>query len=144
MPPSDSERAPAPAPRLDELNLVNAGYVADLYEQYRADPASVAAERRAAFDAGSGGDEPVAPRAGETNGRAETAAASAEPASQGARHAAAEAPEPDTEAAQQAAAEAPNPDTEAPTTPPPASAAAALPDGATPIKGPAARLAQNM
>ncbi len=44
----------------DALNLVNAGYVADLYEQYRADPASVEPEWRRLFDSGAGGFEPVA------------------------------------------------------------------------------------
>ena len=40
---------------LDDLNLVNAGYVADLYERYRSDPASVDTEWRALFDSGAGG-----------------------------------------------------------------------------------------
>ncbi len=95
----------------DALNLVNAGYVADLYERYRADPASVEAEWRARFDAGFAGFDPVtAGDRGSTNGRP-------------------------------GAPEAP----EAPTTPAtPTTPAAVLPDGATPIKGPAARLAKNM
>ena len=77
---------------IDELNLVNAGYLLDLYDTYRADPASVDAEWRAFFDAGRGGFEPVA------------------------------------------------------STPHPTAAtgAPALPAGATPIKGAAARLAHNM
>ena len=44
---------------LDDLNLVNAGYVADLYEQYRADPASVDALWRSQFDKGWAGFEPI-------------------------------------------------------------------------------------
>ena len=61
MPPTDPT---------DALNLVNAGYVADLYEQYRRDPASVDAEWRSLFDSGAGGYEPVAARAPEgTNGK---------------------------------------------------------------------------
>src|SRR6266513_1376463 len=43
----------------DDLNLINAGYVADLYELYRADPSSVDPEWRARFDAGFAGLEPV-------------------------------------------------------------------------------------
>jgi len=86
---------------LDDLNLVNAGYVADLYERYRADPATVEPQWRNLFDSGFGGIEPVT--------RASAAATN------GAR----------------AAADAP------PTRPP-------LPEGATPIKGPAASLARNM
>ena len=39
----------------DALNLVNAGYVADLYDQYRRDPTSVDAEWRSLFDSGAGG-----------------------------------------------------------------------------------------
>ena len=97
----------------DSLNLVNAGYVADLYERYRTDPASVDEEWRARFDGGFAGFAPVTvaapPAAPSTNGRTEAARA-AEPAS------------------------------------PPTAAAEAkpLPTGATPIKGPAARLATNM
>ncbi|MCA1568811.1 MAG: multifunctional oxoglutarate decarboxylase/oxoglutarate dehydrogenase thiamine pyrophosphate-binding subunit/dihydrolipoyllysine-residue succinyltransferase subunit [Chloroflexi bacterium] len=86
---------------LDDLNLVNAGYVADLYERYRADPATVEPQWRNLFDSGFGGFEPVTrASAGATNG---------------ARAA-----------------------TDAPATRPP------LPEGATPIKGPAASLARNM
>ncbi len=80
---------------LDELNLVNAGYVADLYEQYRTDPTSVDPEWRGLFDSGAGGFEPV----------------TVEP-------------------------QAPS-NGDAPSEP-------SLPEGATPIKGPASRLAQNM
>ncbi|MEA2650301.1 MAG: hypothetical protein QOI85_22, partial [Chloroflexota bacterium] len=99
----DPER---PTDTLDELNLVNAGYVADLYERYRNDPASVDGEWRRLFDSGAGGYEPVAA-----------------PSSNGNRQA-----------------------TDAPTPAAPAAvpAATSIPEGATPIKGPAARLAHNM
>ena len=92
----------------DALNLVNAGYVADLYDRYRADPSSVDPEWRSLFDSGAGGYEPVAPPASATP-----------PAGNGSGQ-----PEPPAAASQPAQA--------------------AVPDGATPIKGPAARLAQNM
>ncbi|HEY6607694.1 MAG TPA: multifunctional oxoglutarate decarboxylase/oxoglutarate dehydrogenase thiamine pyrophosphate-binding subunit/dihydrolipoyllysine-residue succinyltransferase subunit [Candidatus Limnocylindria bacterium] len=85
---------------LDGLNLVNAGYLLDLYDAYRADPAAVDPEWRAYFDAGRGGFEPVV-----------------------------------------AAAPVPARDTVAVEVGP---VAAKVPEGATPIKGPAARLAQNM
>ncbi|MBA2631894.1 MAG: multifunctional oxoglutarate decarboxylase/oxoglutarate dehydrogenase thiamine pyrophosphate-binding subunit/dihydrolipoyllysine-residue succinyltransferase subunit [Chloroflexi bacterium] len=91
---------------IDALNLLNAGYVADIYEQYRADPTSVDAGWRSLFDSGTAGFEPVSAPAGPTNGSREAdAAAAPEKAS------------------------------------PPA---APVPAGATPIRGPAARLAQNM
>ena len=45
---------------LDEFPGVNAGYVLDLYERYRRDPASVDAETRKAFEAWT----PVLPSAG--------------------------------------------------------------------------------
>ncbi len=83
---------------LTNLNLVNAGYLLDLYDRYRDDPASVDDEWKAYFDAGRDGFEPVV-------------ASKAAPAGEGAAE-----PRADT----------------------------ALPDGATPIKGPAARLAANM
>ena len=85
---------------LSSLNLVNAGYLLDLYDRYRDDPASVDDEWRAYFDAGRDGFEPVAPKASSTTVAVEVGAGG---------------------------------NTEAP-----------LPDGATLIKGPAARLAQNM
>jgi multifunctional 2-oxoglutarate metabolism enzyme len=103
---------------LDELNLVNAGYVADLYERYRADPGSVDPEWRSLFDKGTAGFEPAQPAAAGENGDRE--AAQPEPA-------------PTTPTAEAPTA----PAAEAPGTP-------SVPDGATPIKGPAARLAQNM
>jgi len=94
----------SPTTTLDELNLVNAGYVADLYEQYRNDPASVDAQWRSLFDSGAGGFEPVSAPASATNGDRQSVTPKAEAAP----------------------------------------ATASVPDGATPIKGPAARLAQNM
>jgi 2-oxoglutarate dehydrogenase E1 component len=107
MPSSESDTtAPADATAasaagnggLDRLNLVNAGYLLDLYDTYRADPSSVDAEWRAYFDAGRDGFEPVV---------------KAEPATE------------------KVAVEV-------------GPIKTAVPDGATPIKGPAARLAQNM
>src|SRR5688500_11277567 len=79
MPSTDPERA---STALDELNLVNAGYVADLYERYRSDPASVDDGWRHLFDSGAGGFEPVTAAAPATNGDrlAETAPAAAPPA----------------------------------------------------------------
>ncbi len=65
MPSNDPERA---STALDELNLVNAGYVADLYEQYRADPTSVDDGWRHLFDSGAGGFEPVTAAGPATNG----------------------------------------------------------------------------
>ena len=103
-----------PSDPTDALNLLNAGYVADLYEQYRRDPTSVDAEWRGLFDSGAGGFEPVGTPTATTNGG--PAAAAPEPSAR---------PEAPPEAASRA--EGPQ-----------------LPDGATPIKGPAARLAQNM
>ncbi|MDQ2934594.1 MAG: multifunctional oxoglutarate decarboxylase/oxoglutarate dehydrogenase thiamine pyrophosphate-binding subunit/dihydrolipoyllysine-residue succinyltransferase subunit [Chloroflexota bacterium] len=77
------------------LESVNAGYVAELYAQYRRDPASVDPEWRTLFESGAGGFEPVAPTVPPSAGNGQ---ADARP----------------------------------------------IPAGATPIKGPAARLAQNM
>ena len=102
--PAQSDPAQTTTDPLDELNLVNAGYVADLYERYRQDPGSVEPEWRSVFDNGTGGFEPVQSAAAGGNGEQQ-------------------APQPTT-------AEAPQ--------------APSVPDGATPIKGPAARLAQNM
>ena len=104
MPPNDPT---------DALNLVNAGYVADLYERYRRDPASVDPAWRKLFDSGAGGFEPVA-----ATSDTSTASSNGGPA--------ADTPTP-----------APAAETR-PAEPPP------VPEGATPIKGPAARLAQNM
>ncbi|HEX6654659.1 MAG TPA: 2-oxo acid dehydrogenase subunit E2, partial [Candidatus Limnocylindria bacterium] len=95
-PPTAVERA------LDEMNVVNAGYVAELYEQFRRDPSSVEGEWRALFESGlqPGAVPPPAGPAAEPAGNGVTAS---EPA-----------------------------------------AAPSLPAGATPLKGPAARLAKNM
>jgi multifunctional 2-oxoglutarate metabolism enzyme len=107
----ETDPAPAAADPLDEMNLVNAGYVADLYERYRQDPASVDPEWRTLFDNGAAGFEPVtaAPAAANGDQQATTAPAAAQA---------------------QAKEEAP----EAPS----------VPEGATAIKGAAARLAKNM
>jgi multifunctional 2-oxoglutarate metabolism enzyme len=99
----------------DALNLVNAGYVADLYDRYRADPSSVDPEWRSLFDSGAGGFEPAGPPP-----EAPSRDGNGGPTS-----------EPPAVAESAAAAE-------------PAEEKAPVPDGATPIKGPAARLAQNM
>jgi 2-oxoglutarate dehydrogenase E1 component len=51
------------------LDSVNAGYVAELYEQYRRDPSSVDREWRVLFDSGRAGFTPVAPdQGGDGNG----------------------------------------------------------------------------
>ena len=107
----ENDPAQTTADPLDELNLVNAGYVADLYEHYRQDPDSVDPLWRSQFDKGWAGFEPVHAPPETGNGDQQTTAA-APPA---------------------AAAEAS-----------PESSAPSVPVGATPIKGPAARLAQNM
>jgi 2-oxoglutarate dehydrogenase E1 component len=99
----------------DALNLVNAGYVADLYEQYRRDPASIEPEWRSLFDSGAAGFEPVATPSS-TNGEGT------------------DAPSPNPSAAEP----------KAPASAAPAPTPAAIPEGATPIKGPSARLVQNM
>ena len=104
-----------PSDPTDALNLLNAGYVADLYERYRRDPTSVDPEWRSLFDSGAGGFEPVASPAPATNGGPSTVATETAP--------------PTAPPARDEAATASGP---------------ALPSGATPIKGPAARLAQNM
>jgi len=103
----------------DDLNLINAGYVADLYDRYLADPESVEPEWRARFDAGFGGFAPAAARHGSGNGDASAAQAPSAP---------------DTQAPSA-------PETQAPSAPP---GPAPLPAGALPITGPAARLVRNM
>ena len=100
----------------DALNLVNAGYVADLYDQYRRDPASVDPEWRSLFDSGAGGFEPVAVAAEQAAGGNGSAQGADEPGHAPTAASGAEGP----------------------------TATATAPEGATPIKGPAARLAQNM
>ena len=103
--PETEQPQPGAPPRdpLDELNLVNAGYVADLYEQYRSDPASVDDSWRKVFDSGTAGFEPVKAATTPAKDNGEQAAP-----------------------------------------PPPAPAKPSVPEGATAIKGPAAKLAQNM
>ena len=117
----------------DALNLVNAGYVADLYERYRRDPASVDPEWRSLFDSGAGGFEPVA-ASGDGTGNGAPAST---PDASGSSTSGAAATAPAATAAKPEAEIAPEPAVEA-------KAATPVPDGATPIKGPAARLAQNM
>jgi 2-oxoglutarate decarboxylase len=116
MPPSDQPPPPSDVERaLDEMNAVNAGYVAELYEQFRRDPSSVGGEWRALFESGlQPGAPPPSPPA-------------ASPGRNGAN------------ATQQVSAAPP-----APPAPPVGQIRAGLPAGASPIKGPAARLAQNM
>ncbi|HEX5038875.1 MAG TPA: multifunctional oxoglutarate decarboxylase/oxoglutarate dehydrogenase thiamine pyrophosphate-binding subunit/dihydrolipoyllysine-residue succinyltransferase subunit [Candidatus Limnocylindria bacterium] len=80
MPTDPDQPAPsATSEPLDELNLVNAGYVADLYERYRLDPASVDPEWRTLFDSGATGLEPVAATPPTANGDQQQAAAAAAP-----------------------------------------------------------------
>jgi 2-oxoglutarate dehydrogenase E1 component len=123
----------APHDPLEELNLVNAGYVAELYEQYQRDPSSVDAEWRTLFDSGAAGFAPAAPSAPVTEGNGQPAgpqAVQAEaPMPAAAEERAAPAPEAEVRAAQAERAEP---------------SAPSAPAGGTPIKGPAARLAQNM
>jgi 2-oxoglutarate dehydrogenase E1 component len=58
MPPHE----PAEETRIERaLDSLNAGYVAEIYDQYRRDPASVDREWRTLFESGAGGFEPVAP-----------------------------------------------------------------------------------
>jgi 2-oxoglutarate dehydrogenase E1 component len=116
----------------DALNLVNAGYVADLYEQYRRDPSSVEPEWRAMFDSGVGGFEPV------------TAPSVVDASSNGGPAAADAAPAPATDAREAPAAEAPATEPATERAPAPSPTPSPVPEGATPIKGPAARLAKNM
>jgi 2-oxoglutarate dehydrogenase E1 component len=60
MPPHE----PAEQARIERaLDSLNAGYVAELYAQYRLDPASVEHEWRSLFESGAGGFEPAPPQA---------------------------------------------------------------------------------
>ena len=60
MPPHE----PAEETRIERaLDSLNAGYVAEIYDQYRRDPASVDREWRTLFESGAGGFEPAAPTA---------------------------------------------------------------------------------
>jgi 2-oxoglutarate decarboxylase len=102
MPPPDQPERSKVDRTLDAMNAVNAGYVAELYEQFRRDPASVEGEWRALFESGASGLA-AAPGSAPAPGAAEQGNGSAE-----------------------------------------ATTTSSLPPGATPIKGPAARLAQNM
>ncbi len=92
MPPHE----PAEETRIERaLDSLNAGYIAELYAQYRRDPASVDQEWRSLFQSGAGGFEPAPPQNPPSGGNGSGAVTQAPP-------------------------------------------------GATPIKGPAARLASNM
>jgi 2-oxoglutarate decarboxylase len=114
MSPTEQTPDAPPGPALDS---VNAGYVAELYEQYRRDPGSVDPEWRRFF-AGSAG----------TDGHPAAPAPPAEPAPAPAELAV-DTPVPAPAPA--AADEGPE-------------AVAPIPEGASLIRGPAARLVQNM
>jgi multifunctional 2-oxoglutarate metabolism enzyme len=116
MPPNAPD---PPDPQDPALDNVNAGYVAELYEQYRRDPASVDAEWRTLFESGQAG---VAPAPSQPEARPEGNGGQAAPTTT--------PPTPAATAEPARAAEMPP--------------AAQAPAGATPIRGPAARLAQNM
>ena len=59
MPPHE----PAEETRIERaLDSLNAGYIAELYAQYRRDPASVDQEWRSLFESGAGGFEPAPPQ----------------------------------------------------------------------------------
>ena len=116
MPPSEPPQSSDVEQTLDTVNAVNAGYVAELYEQFRRDPASVDGEWRALFESGAMG-----PPATVASGNGQQAAAPVSEAATSPPTAATPAPAPAAPATEQD-----------------------LPPGATPIKGPAARLAQNM
>jgi len=134
------------ADALEELNLVNAGYVADLYEQYRTDPSSVDDDWRRLFESGAAGFEPVVARSAAQNGNEEAAQA------QSAEAPSAETPPAEATPASAAPAEATSgaeassarADPSAAPAATPIPAVETLPEGATPIRGPAARLAHNM
>ncbi len=117
----------------EALESVNAGYVREMYEQFRRDPSSVEPEWRSLFADGEAtlGDlgEPAST---EGNGASETReAADAAPAAA------------ETEQPAPAQTAAP-PEAAPPAQAAPPEAAPEPPPGATPIRGPAARLAQNM
>jgi 2-oxoglutarate decarboxylase len=118
MPPDDPPQPTDVDRTLDSVNPVNAGYVAELYEQFRRDPASVEGEWRALFESGAAGPGPATAQAAADQGNG-TGAASSSAAEAAAAPMAEQAPEAPAEARP-------------------------LPRGASPIKGPAARLAQNM
>ncbi|HET6744337.1 MAG TPA: multifunctional oxoglutarate decarboxylase/oxoglutarate dehydrogenase thiamine pyrophosphate-binding subunit/dihydrolipoyllysine-residue succinyltransferase subunit [Candidatus Limnocylindria bacterium] len=112
MPPQDSPESSDIDRTLETVNAVNAGYVAELYEQFRRDPDSVDRDWRVLFESGGAGFAPTAVPDG--------VAEQGNGAGSGASAVAPDAPRPEEALA-----------------PPP-------PPGATPIKGPAARLAANM
>ena len=70
MPPSELTSPGTPPSgvqqTLDELNVVNAGYVAEMYEQFRRDPSSVEGEWRALFESGLPPGSPLPAPAVET------------------------------------------------------------------------------
>jgi multifunctional 2-oxoglutarate metabolism enzyme len=75
MPPHE----PAEETRIERaLDSLNAGYIGQLYEQYRRDPASVDREWRSLFESGAGGFEPAPPQQPPNNGNG-SGAASVEP-----------------------------------------------------------------
>jgi 2-oxoglutarate dehydrogenase E1 component len=59
--PPNVEQSPEVQRALDEMNPVNAGYVAELYEQFRRDPTSVDREWRTLFESGGSRGAPAAP-----------------------------------------------------------------------------------
>jgi 2-oxoglutarate dehydrogenase complex dehydrogenase (E1) component-like enzyme len=65
MPPHEPEEASSIERALES---VNAGYVAELYAQYRRDPTSVDPEWRTLFESGAGGFEPAPPSAPPSGG----------------------------------------------------------------------------
>jgi multifunctional 2-oxoglutarate metabolism enzyme len=71
---TDPEQLPA------DLNLINAGYVADLYDRYLVDPASVEPEWRARFDAGFAGLAPASGTRAGGNGDSPSASTPSAPA----------------------------------------------------------------
>ena len=73
----DQEREPT---RIDlALDSVNAGYVAELYEQYQRDPSAVDREWRVLFESGAAGFQPAAPSERREPGDGNGTAAQPEP-----------------------------------------------------------------
>jgi multifunctional 2-oxoglutarate metabolism enzyme len=127
MPPRDSNSESRIQRALDS---VNAGYVQQMYEQYQRDPASVEPEWRSMFESGAGGFQPASPPERESEGNG---AGAADRATERTTERTAERT---TEEAAERAPEQRSPEPEQATPEPP--------KGGAPIKGPAARLAQNM
>ena len=78
MPPADPPNPSAIDRTLETVNAVNSGYVAELYEQYRRDPASVDPEWRVLFESGAAGFAPSAAPEGASeqgNGSGDSSAA---------------------------------------------------------------------